>query len=126
MNRNAAVRARNGTRQAFIKLVLIAGLFILGGLCGVGVRTWVGGLKGQHAHLERCILTSKQSHPNEEARSTLAHLEVEVPECMNRAGYEAALNNKSCAPALWQGNVFCYLPKSHLGKLIHRLEAGER
>lgn len=123
MNRNAAPPASHVTRQAVIKLVLIAGLFILGGLCGVGVRTWIGGLKDQHAHLERCILASKQSHPNEEARSTLAHLEVEVPVCMNGAGYEKALNNKSCAPALWQGDVFCYLPKSYLGRLIYRIES---
>jgi hypothetical protein len=111
------------TRQTFFIVALIAGLFILGGLCGLGVRTWIGGLRVQHAQLERCILTSKHSHPGEDARATLAHLDVEVPACMNGAGYVKALNNKSCAPAVWQGDVFCYLPKSYLGKLIYRLEA---
>jgi hypothetical protein len=127
MNRNAITpRSNAATRQTLINLALIAGLFILGGLCGVGLRTWIGGLKDQHAHLERCILASKQSHPNEDARSTLAHLTVEVPECMDGAGYEKALNNKSCATALWQGDVFCYLPRSYLGKLIYRMEAGSK
>jgi hypothetical protein len=114
---------RNMTRQTFFNVALIAGLFILGGLCGLGVRTWIGGLKDQHAQLERCILTSKHSHPNEDARSTLAHLDVEAPACMNAAGYEKALDNQSCAPGFWQGDVFCYLPKSYLGKLIYRIEA---
>jgi hypothetical protein len=41
---------------------------------------------------------------------------------MNSAGYERALDNKSCAPKFWQGDVFCYLPKSSLGKLIYRIE----
>ncbi|MGO9995125.1 MAG: hypothetical protein ACLPTF_21790 [Steroidobacteraceae bacterium] len=111
------------TRQAYFNIALIAGLFILGGLCGLGVHTWIGGLGVQHAQLERCILASKHSHSGENARSTLAHLDVEVPACMNAAGYEKALNNKNCAPAFWQGDVFCYLPKSYLGKLIYRIEA---
>jgi hypothetical protein len=110
------------TRQRFFSVAFIAGLFVLGGLCGLGARR-IGGLGFQHAQLERCILTSKRSHPNEDARSTLAHLDVEVPACMNGAGYEAALDNPSCAPAFWQGDVFCYLPKSYLGKLIYRIEA---
>jgi hypothetical protein len=110
-------------RQILFNAALIAGLFILGGLCGLGVRTWIGGLRVQHAQLERCILASKHSHPNEDARSTLAHLNMEVPACMNGAGYEKALNNKSCSPAFWQGDVYCYLPKSYLGKLIYRIEA---
>jgi hypothetical protein len=117
------VRMSNMTRQAFINVALIAGLFALGGLCGLGARRWIGGVGVQHVQLERCILTSKHSHPNEDARSTLAHLDVEVPACMNAAGYEKALGNQSCAPAFWQGDVFCYLPKSYLGKLIYRLEA---
>jgi hypothetical protein len=111
------------TRQTFFNVGLMAGLFILGGLCGLGVRTCIGGLRVQNAQLERCILTSKRSHPSGDARSRLAHLDVEVPACMNEAGYVKALNNKSCAPAFWQGDVFCYLPKSYLGKLIYRLEA---
>jgi hypothetical protein len=123
MNGNTTVHLSKVRRQSFTKFALIAGLFVLGGLCGVGVRTWVGGLKDQHVHLQRCILASKQSQPNEDARSMLTHLKVEVPECMDGAGYEKALDNKSCDPAVWQGDVFCYLPKSYLGKLIHRLEA---
>jgi hypothetical protein len=111
------------TRQTLFNVALIAGLFILGGLCGLAARTWSGGLRVQHAQLERCILASKHSHPSEDARSTLARLDVEVPACMNAAGYEKALDNQNCAPAFWQGDVFCYLPKSYLGKLIYRLEA---
>jgi hypothetical protein len=110
-------------RQTLFNASIIAGLFILGGLCGLGVRTWIGGLRAQRAQLERCVLASKHSHPNEDARSTLAHLDVEVPACMNGAGYEKALDNNSCAPAFWQGDVFCYLPKSYLDRLIYRIDA---
>jgi hypothetical protein len=113
-------------RQTLFNAALIAGLFILGGLCGLGARTWIGGLGVQHAQLERCILTSKHSHPNEDARSTLAHFDVEVPTCMNDAGYAKALDNQSCAPAFWQGDVFCYLPKSYLGRLVYRMEAAKQ
>jgi len=108
-------------RQSLLNVALIAGLFVLGGLCGLGLRTWIGGLRAQHAQLERCILTSKHSHPGEDARATLARLDAEVPACMNGAGYEQALDNQGCAAAFWQGDVFCYLPKSHLGRLIYRL-----
>jgi hypothetical protein len=110
-------------RQTLFNVAFIAGLFILGGLCGLGARTWIGGLGVQHAQLERCMLNSKHSHPSEDARSTLAHLDVEVPACMNAAGYERALDNKSCSPAFWQGDLFCYVPRSYLGKLIYRIEA---
>jgi hypothetical protein len=109
-------------RRTFFNVALICGLFILGGLCGAGARTWIGGLGAQHAQLERCILASKHSRPGEDARAALARLDVEVPACMNEAGYEKALDNQSCAPAFWQGDVFCYLPKSYLGKLAYRLE----
>jgi len=112
----------NMTRELPHNVALFAGLFVLGGFCGLGARTWIGGLGVQHAQLERCILASKHAHPNEDARSTLAHLDGEVPACMNAAGYEEALDNQSCAPVSWQGDVFCYSPKSHLGKLIFRLE----
>src|ERR1035438_4955812 len=71
----------------------------------------------------KAFKSSVDSHPSEDARSTLARLDVEVPACMNAAGYEQALNNQNCAPAFWQGDVFCYLPKSYLSKLIYRLEA---
>jgi hypothetical protein len=117
------VRTSDMTRQILFNVALVAGLAILGGLCGLGVRIWVGGLKVQHAQLERCILNSKHSHSKEDARSTLAHLDAEVPACMNAAGYEKALDNQGCAPAFWQGDVFCYLPKSYLGKLVYRIEA---
>jgi hypothetical protein len=110
-------------RQTLFNVAFIAGLFILGGLCGMGARTWIGGLGVQHAQLERCMLNSKHSHSSEDARSTLAHLDVEVPACMNAAGYERALDNKSCSPAYWQGDLFCYVPRSYLGKLIYRIEA---
>jgi hypothetical protein len=117
------MRMSNRTRRTFLTVALIAGLFILGGLCGLGVRTWIGGLGVQHARLERCILTSKHSHAGEDARATLAHLDVEVPTCMNAAGYERAFDDKSCSPASWQGDVFCYVPKSYFGRLIYRIEA---
>jgi|HubBroStandDraft_1064217.scaffolds.fasta_scaffold607462_2 hypothetical protein len=120
------VRMSKTTRQTLFNVALIAGLFIVGGLCGLGVRTWIGGLRVQYAQLERCILASKHSHPGEDARSTLEHLHVEVPACMNGAGYEKALDNQSCAPAFWQGDVFCYLPKSYLGKLIYRIETKQQ
>jgi hypothetical protein len=113
-------------RQALLNVALIAGLLIAGGLCGVGARTWIGGLKKQHAQLERCVLDSKRSHPNEDARSALARLEAEVPACMSGAGYEKALNSGSCGRALWQGDVFCYLPKSFPGKLIFRIETSSQ
>jgi hypothetical protein len=115
-------------RQLLFNVALIAGLFALGSFCGVGARTWIGGLQEQRAQLQRCVLTSKSSHPGEDARSRLMHLDADVPACMNEAGYEEALDNGSCNPAYWQGDVSCYLPKSGLGKLIHRLQlkAGER
>ena len=114
------------TRKIILNAALIVGLFLLGGLCGLGARTWIGGLRVQHAKLEGCILASKHGHPSEDARSTLAHLDGEVPACMNAAGYEKALDNPHCAPVFWQGDVFCYLPKSYLGRLIYRLEEGEQ
>jgi hypothetical protein len=111
------------SRQAILNVALVAGLFVLGGVCGLGARTWIGGLGVQRAQLDRCIIASKHSHAGEDARSTLARLDVEVPACMNSAGYEKALDNKSCAPASWQGDVFCYLPKGRLGKLTYRIDA---
>ncbi len=109
-------------RRTAVNVALLAGLFIAGGLCGLGARTWIGGLREQHAQLERCALASKQLHASEDARSRLAHLDVEVPACMNGAGYEKALGNRHCSPGIWQGDVFCYWPKSSLGKLIYRLQ----
>jgi hypothetical protein len=114
------------TRRTLMNVALIAGLFIAGGLCGVGLHRWIGGLGEQHAQLQQCILASRRSHPNEGARSTLAHLEAEVPICMDAAGYEKALGNENCGPAMWQGDVFCYLPRSFLGKLVYRMETSSQ
>ncbi len=115
------------TRRHLFHAALIAGLFVLGGLCGLGARIWIGGLGVQRAQLQRCILSSKHSHASEDTRSSLARLESEVPVCMNAAGYERALDNANCAREFWQGDVFCYLPKSRLGRLVYRLEStGER
>jgi hypothetical protein len=101
---------------------LLAGLLIAGALCGAGIHRWIGGLGRQHAQLEQCILASRHARPNEVARSTLMRLEAEVPNCMNAGGYEKALGNENCGPALWQGDVFCYAPKSLLGRLVYRIE----
>lgn len=109
--------------QTARELGLLAVLLVAGGLCGIGVRHWIGGLNAQHAQLERCILSSRQSHQGQNARSMLAHLGAEVRECMHGAGYEQALNNPECGPAYWQGDVFCYLPNNSLGRLIYRIEA---
>jgi hypothetical protein len=113
--------ATNVTRRTLFSVALIAGLFIAGALCAVGVDRWIG-VKQQHAQLERCVRASRHSHPHEDARSLLTHLEAEVPMCMDGAGYERALGNENCGAALWQGDVFCYLPKSLLGKLVYRIE----
>jgi len=110
-------------RPPLSSVALLAGLLIAGGLCGAGIHRWIGGGLGrQQAQLEQCILASKHSHPNEAARTALRHLESEIPICMDAAGYEKALGNENCGPALWQGDVFCYLPNSLLGKLVHRIE----
>ena len=83
----------------------------------------IGGLDQQRAQLNRCVLASRQAHPNERPRDALARLMVEVPACMNVAGYEQVVTNMSCSRTAWQGDVFCYVPKSYLGKLIYRLDA---
>lgn len=124
MKLNAIRRA--AARPITRNLALIAGLFLAGGLCGVAAHQWIGGLQRQHAQLEQCVVGSRNSHSMEDARSRLAHLELEVPLCMDRSGYRQALDNKSCDPALWQGNVFCYLPKNSLGRLVYRLEVSSR
>lgn len=109
-------------RRNFFKVALVAGLFIVGGLFGILARMCIGGFNEQFAQLDRSILASQHSHPNEDARSTMSHLDVEVPECMEEAGYEKALDNENCSTALWEGNVYCYVPKSLVGKLIYRIE----
>jgi hypothetical protein len=107
-------------RLLFDGAVIIA-LLIAGGLCGAAARLWIGGLNAQHVQLERCIRTSRQSHSSE--KGLLTHLDADVPACMSAAGYEAALDDQRCSPAFWQGDVFCYAPKSSFGKLIYRIEA---
>jgi hypothetical protein len=108
-------------RRHLSKLALLAGLAVIGGLFGIGTRIWIGGLNGQHPQLEKCIRASQLSLPNEDTSSTMAHLVAQVPECMEEAGYEKALDNTNCGPVLWQGNVYCYLPKSFVGKLIYKI-----
>ena len=41
---------------------------------------------------------------------------------MAGAGYEKALNNNNCSLAVWQGDVYCYLPRSLVGKLIYKIQ----
>jgi hypothetical protein len=109
-------------RRSLLSVALLAGLLAAGAVCGAGVYHWVGGLGRQHAQLEQCVLASRHAHPSEAARSQLTRLEAEVPGCMDAAGYEKALGNENCPPALWQGDVFCYVPKSFLGRLVQRIE----
>ena len=109
------------TRRILFGVAVVAGLLIAGAACGVGMRVWVGGLNGQRARLHQCVVTSQQAHRNEDARSLLAHLQAEVPECMAAAGYDKALDNDHCDLAIWQGDVYCYLPKSSAGKLLYKI-----
>jgi hypothetical protein len=110
------------TRRALVNVAFLGGLLIAGVLCGAGLHR-IGGLGRQHMQLEQCILASRHAHSNEAARSTLTYLEAEVPICMDAAGYEQALGNEHCGPVLWQGDVFCYVPKSFLGKLVYRVQS---
>lgn len=109
-------------RNLFKAVALIAGFVIAGGLVGIGARKWVRGLDEQHAQLHRCITASEQSHRNEDARALMEDLDRDVPECMDRAGYEKALDNDNCSLAVWQGDVYCYVPKSRVGKLIYKIQ----
>jgi hypothetical protein len=109
-------------RRTLPSVALLAGLLIAGALCGAGIYRWVGGLGRQHAQLEQCILASRHAHPNEAAQSTLTRLEAEVPNCMEAAGYQRAIGDENCGTTIWQGDVFCYMPKSSLGKLVYRIE----
>jgi hypothetical protein len=113
------------TRRALVNVAFLGGLLIAGVLCGASLHR-IGGLNRQQAQLEQCIIASRHSHLNEAARSTLTQLQVEVPICMDAAGYERALSNEICAPAMWQGDVFCYMPKSFLGKLVYRIETSSQ
>ena len=113
---------RGVVKRALLTVALIAGLFVGGGLCGLAARKF-GGLDHQRAQLNRCVLASRQAHPNERPRDALASLMAEVPACMNASGYEHVADNISCSQVAWQGDVFCYAPKSYLGKLLYRLDA---
>jgi hypothetical protein len=108
-------------RRALVNAAFLGGLLIAGVLCGAGLHR-IGGFGRQHAQLEQCVLAVRHAHPNDAARSTLRHLEEEVPICMDAAGYEQALGNENCGPVMWQGDVFCYLPKSYVGRLVYRIE----
>jgi hypothetical protein len=109
-------------RRALPSVALLVGLLIAGAFCGAGIHRWIGGLGRQRAQLEQCILASRHAHPNEAAQSALTRLEAEVPICMDAAGYEKLLAKENCGQAMWQGDVFCYAPKSFLGKLVQRVD----
>jgi hypothetical protein len=111
------------TRRNLLIVALFVGLLIAGGLTGAGIRLLLGGLNGQRAQLHQCALATQQAHPNEDVKSTLTHLQAEVPGCMDEAGYEKALDNSNCSAAVWQGDVYCYVPKSFSGKLLFRIES---
>lgn len=108
-------------RRNLFTIAVVAGFVIAGALFGIGARILIGGLGEQRGQLHRCIVTSHQAHPNEDARSTTVHLQAEVPECMAAAGYEKALDNNPCSLAVWQGDVYCYVPKSLAGKLLFKI-----
>jgi len=40
---------------------------------------------------------------------------------MEAAGYVKALDNDNCGLALWQGDVYCYLPKRFAGKPFYKM-----
>jgi hypothetical protein len=103
-------------RRNLFKAALIAGLVVAGGLAGIGGRLWA--LNERLSQLHQCVLASRQSHPDADARARLAYFDAEIPECMAGAGYEKALNNNRCTPAVWQGDIYCYLPKGFIGKLM--------
>ena len=99
---DSRARTSNMTRQIFFNVALMVGLGILGGLCGLGVRMWIGGLKVQRAQLERCILNSKHSHSKEDARSTLAQVCLTSldAEGFGRAAQEIAAHLRTASPRL--------------------------
>jgi hypothetical protein len=109
-------------RRILVAVAAIVGCVIAGGLTGAAVRWWIGGLEGQRDQLHRCVLSSERAHPNENPRTRLAHLQAEVPACMDAAGYATALDNKGCGRALWQGDAYCYVPKDEFGRLLFKIE----
>jgi hypothetical protein len=100
---------------------LVCGFIAAGGLAGFGARWWIGGVNGQRAQLHECVVASQRAHPNEAAGKMLPYLQVEVPACMEAAGYATALDDRDCDRTLWQGNVYCYSPKSWSGALLFRI-----
>lgn len=114
--------ARHGRPRRYLAgIAVIVGCVAAGLLAGAGARWWVGGLAGQRAQLHECVVASQHAHPNEEAGKMLAYLQSEVPGCMDAAGYATALDNHNCTPALWQGNVYCYEPKSRIGRWLFKI-----
>ena len=108
-------------RRYLIGIAAIVGCIVAGGLAGTGLRLWSAGLNGQRAQLHECVVASQHAHPNEDAGKMLAHFQAEVPDCMNAAGYATALDNRDCDRTLWQGNVYCYMPKSRIGRWLFKL-----
>jgi hypothetical protein len=109
------------SRRIALTVAVVIGGIAAGGLVGTGARWWIGGLNGQRDQLHQCVLTSRQAHPTEGAAAVMADLRDEVPGCMNKAGYETALDNKQCVRDLWQGDVYCYLPNSRIGRMLYKL-----
>jgi hypothetical protein len=118
-----SAKAQSFLRQHLTKIVFIVGCTVAGALIGGGTRWWSGGLNGQKGQLHECVLAAQQAHSNEAAGPMLAHLKTEVPDCMDQAGYAQALDSENCDRALWQGNVYCYAPKSRIGRLLFRVAA---
>jgi len=109
------------SRQYLAGIAIVLGCIAAGCLVGAGARWWIGGLNGQRAQLHECVVASQRAHANEGAGKMLAYLQAEVPPCMNAAGYTAALDNRDCGRALWQGDAYCYIPESRVGRLLFRI-----
>jgi hypothetical protein len=108
-------------RRNLLKVGVIAGCVVAGLLAGTLARWWVGGLNGQRAQLHECVVAAQRTHPSEDAGKMLGSLQAEVPDCMDTAGYAKALDNSNCGRALWQGDVYCYEPKSRFGRLLFKI-----
>jgi len=40
---------------------------------------------------------------------------------MNTAGYATVLDNSNCGRTLWQGDVYCYEPKSRIARWLFKI-----
>ena len=100
---------------------MIVGCIVAGLVAGSLARWWMGGLKGQRAQLHQCVIASQAAHPGENPGAMLTHFQAEVPDCMDSAGYAKALDNSNCGRTLWQGDVYCYEPKTRFGRLLFKL-----